>query len=84
MSGLDARNREDFNGFLCVSCRLILCNPAQLPCGHRVCKACVRELSVHSEDNIICPICDTIAKANEVRIELKIVFYIYIYFVVKR
>ena len=40
--GFDAENRTDLSAYTCPLCNFILRNPCQLECGHRYCRACVR------------------------------------------
>ncbi|TRY59652.1 hypothetical protein DNTS_027395 [Danionella cerebrum] len=39
--------------YCCESCRLVLCNARQTPCGHRFCESCITELL--SKSNPVCP-----------------------------
>jgi len=44
--------------YKCVKCNTWLKNPMQIPCGHRICRACVQELFARnsgSDRGIPCP-----------------------------
>jgi len=42
MGGTDAKNKNILDKkFICPLCSLILHDPIQLNCGHRVCQSCI-------------------------------------------
>ena len=45
--------------FCCVSCKLVLKEPVQAPCGHRLCKSCADEIIGSRQPTIPrCPECE--------------------------
>ena len=42
--------------FLCVSCKLVLREPVQAACGHRLCQCCADEI-IDKETTAQCPEC---------------------------
>jgi hypothetical protein len=40
--------------YKCIKCMLVLKQPRQLPCGHRICRLCIEQL-FSASSNVICP-----------------------------
>ena len=51
------KNHEDHGRFVCTKCSLLLQDPVQISCGHRLCKSCVDEL-IANESVLKCPECE--------------------------
>ena len=58
------KDSESVSQFSCSECRLLLEDPVQLSCGHRLCKCCADEL-VSNETTPKCPA----AECNEEIVE---------------
>ncbi|CAF0746459.1 unnamed protein product [Adineta steineri] len=53
------KNMEEIDSrFICASCKLVLCEPYQLTCGHRLCKSCI-----HTHNN--CAICLEVGESDK-------------------
>jgi hypothetical protein len=44
IDGIIFKNQDDFNHYLCSKCDLLLKEPVQPSCGHRLCKSCADEI----------------------------------------
>ncbi|CAF0958146.1 unnamed protein product [Adineta steineri] len=65
MLGFNSKNLEDIHQqYICKICSLILRNPVQLTCGHRLCKSCV-EFRLQG-DKIKCPECQEEMQRDEI------------------
>ena len=68
------KDEENLGQYSCVKCNLLLQDPVQLSCGHRVCKICADELiSNVDETTPQCPECgDEISDEDGMKVNLKI------------
>ena len=48
------KDQDALRRLLCPSCRLLLCDPVQPTCGHRICQSCAEEI-IKSENHPTCP-----------------------------
>lgn len=51
------KNSDSLHRYSCIECNLLLQDPVQLGCGHRVCKTCADELIANHESTPKCPEC---------------------------
>ena len=50
------KNSDSFDRYSCSKCNLLLKDPVQLGCGHRICRSCADEL-IANESTSKCPDC---------------------------
>lgn len=48
------RDQDALQRLLCPSCGLLLRDPVQPTCGHRICQSCAEDI-IKSENNPTCP-----------------------------
>ena len=48
------KNQDALKRYLCPSCGLLLKDPVQPTCGHRLCKSCAKDI-LNDENHPICP-----------------------------
>ncbi|CAF1905814.1 unnamed protein product [Rotaria magnacalcarata] len=65
-NGFDARNILCLDKkYKCLTCQLIVRNPVQIICGHRLCYSCLR-----IENNLVqCPKCSKVTSLSEIRLD---------------
>ena len=60
---------ETLSRYSCIKCELLLEDPVQLGCGHRVCKQCADELIDNAETTPQCPECgDEVSEEDGVKV----------------
>lgn len=63
------KDGESLDRYSCVKCNLLLQDPVQLSCGHRVCKICADELI--SETTPQCPECgEEVSEEDGVKVDI--------------
>ena len=53
----------------CPHCQLNYKDPQILTCQHTLCRSCVEELQVRSDD-VTCPVCDATTSADDVKSDI--------------
>ena len=65
------KNSRALNDYLCSECKLLLKDPVQPACGHRLCKSCADGILQRPATLSCCPECDeTFDKEDDVYVSV--------------
>ena len=72
------KNSQDTNDYLCSECKLLLKDPVQPICGHRLCKSCADDiLQRHATPGPRCPECNELFDKLREDSDLYVSVYLY-------
>ena len=68
------RSLEEGGDDNCAVCRDGMLSPVRLPCGHEVCRVCIRDWFRHSTGTSRCPLCNTEVEAPDDVLPYNLIF----------